>query len=197
MAEVDAIIMASGSSRRMGSNKLLLPFGDFSETTLLGYFLQDFPFSIFHQVILVCADPQVASIAEKFPLTVCHNDAAQQGQSESIKKGVERSTAQGGILFLVADQPFLRGGTIETIVETFAHHPNSIIIPYVDDKPRNPVLFPSVLRDQLQRLEGDVGGRNVIQAHPELVHFLSFPTGDDFCDIDDPVTYQRMKNRFK
>lgn len=197
MAEIDAVIMASGRSLRMGSNKLLLPFGDYFETTLLGYFLQDFPFTIFHQVILVCADPQVASIAEKFSLTVIHNDAAQQGQSESIKRGVANSTARDGILFLVADQPFLGGGTIKSIVETFTHHLNSIIIPYVDEKPKNPVLFPAVLREQFQLLEGDVGGREVIQTHPELVHLLPFPAGDDFCDIDDPATYQRMKKRFK
>ncbi len=60
MPKVDAIIMASGLSRRMGCNKLLLPLGD---STVVEQFLGRFPYALFQKVIVVYGDRQVAAIA--------------------------------------------------------------------------------------------------------------------------------------
>ena len=70
MCKIDGVILAAGLSKRMGTNKLLLPLGD---ATILDRFLERFPFARFDNVILVYSDEQVAAIAGRFPMTLCPN----------------------------------------------------------------------------------------------------------------------------
>lgn len=189
MCELDAVILASGLSRRMGENKLLLPLGDASVMQL---FLGNFPYEIFREVILVVADERVAAIGREFPVTLCWNTAPEQGKSHSIRMGLAASAAKDGILFTVADQPFLQSSTIHKLVDVFGKEKSRIVLPEVFGIRRNPVIFPAYLVTELRRLHGDSGGRLVMERHPELVRCVPFADETQFVDIDTPDVYNEM-----
>lgn len=189
MAELDAVILASGLSRRMGENKLLLPLGD---SSVMHIFLGNFPYEIFREVIVVVADERVAAIGREFPVTLCRNTNPEQGKSHSIRLGLAASAATDGILFAVADQPFLQGSTIRKLVDVFCKEKNRIVVPEVLGLLRNPVLFPACLRAELLGLHGDAGGRMVIKQHPELVRCVPFADEAQFVDIDTPDAYNEV-----
>ena len=109
MGRVDAVILASGLSRRMGCNKLLLPLGG---STVLDQFLSGFPYALFENVIVVHGEGEVAAIARRYPVVLCHNQNPEAGKSHSIHLGLSVSTAEDGVLFAVADQPLLTSGVI-------------------------------------------------------------------------------------
>lgn len=193
MADLDAVILASGLSRRMGTNKLLLPLGD---STVIGQLLASFPFAIFAKVIVVYCDQRVAAIAGAFPVLLLRNDTPERGKSRSIQLGLAAGNTAHGVMFAVADQPLLKPNTISTLVEIFSDNPDSIILPKVHGIPANPVIFPADLRRELALLEGDNGGREVIRRHPARVQAVPFSCGDEFCDIDTYGNYQDVVARW-
>ena len=190
MARVDAIILASGLSKRMGSNKLLLPLGN---STVIGQFLDRFPFALFKKVIVVYGDPLVGSIAREYPVLLCHNQNPEAGKSHSIQQGLTVSTAEGGIMFAVADQPLLTSNTIKTLLEIFGKNKSKkIVVPEVAGKPANPVIFPATCRGEFAELHGDSGGRQLFIKQQERVCYVSFASGKEFCDVDTPEKYQQI-----
>jgi molybdenum cofactor cytidylyltransferase len=190
MAKVDAVILAAGFSKRMGCNKLLLPLGN---STVVGQFLKRFPFALFQKVILVYRDPQVASIARKYPVVLCQNQNPEAGKSYSIQQGLAVSTAKGGVMFAVADQPRLTSSTIKTLLEVFCENKSKkIVVPEVAGKSANPVIFPARCRGEFAELHGDSGGRQLIIKQPERVCYVSFASGKEFFDVDSPENYQQL-----
>jgi molybdenum cofactor cytidylyltransferase len=190
MGRLDAIIMASGLSQRMGCNKLLLPLG---ELTVVEQFLAHFPYGLFHKVIVVYSDLQVAAIAGKYSAILCHNQDPRAGKSHSIQLGLSRSTAEDGIMFAVADQPLLTGVTIRILVEMFYRLDcQKIIVPEVAGRPANPVIFPAACRREFAKLQGDSGGRQLIGKEPERVCSVPFGAEDEFRDVDTPESYQHI-----
>jgi molybdenum cofactor cytidylyltransferase len=189
MIELDAVILASGLSRRMGTNKLLLPF---SGTTLVEKFLDSFPFSAFHETIIVVADDAVFSRVDKYPISICFNNCQDEGQSRSVELGLGRSCAKDGVMFFVADQPLLRSATIKKLITKFREYPMSIIVPRVNGKNRNPVIFPHIFREELAALQGDVGGKEVMKKHIKEVVYLDFDDIHEFTDVDTPAQYTSL-----
>jgi len=190
MCRLDAIILASGLSKRMGCNKLLLPLGN---STVIDQFLCRFPYALFQKVIVVYGDQQVADIAANYPTIRCYNQHAQVGKSTSIQLGLMTSTAKDGMMFAVADQPLLNGATISKLIENFSKEKlKKIVVPKVDGKPANPVIFPAVCRKEFAELHGDSGGRQLIVKHPERVCYVPFSSGEEFADVDTPEKYQKL-----
>lgn len=193
MAELAAVILAAGRSRRMGENKLLLPLGD---ATVLEQFLRTFPYELFQQVILVVADQRVGALGGQFPLTICQNDAPEKGKSHSIRLGLGGVDQHHGVMFLVADQPLLKNKTIQRLVQVFAEDMSRIVVPEARGQGRNPVIFPQAMRSELNTLQGDDGGRLLIARYPQLVRPVRFDDAGQFVDIDGVDTYHHIKNQW-
>jgi molybdenum cofactor cytidylyltransferase len=195
MCRLDAIILASGLSRRMGCNKLLLPLGN---STVIDQFLRRFPYAHFQKVIVVYGDQQVAAIAGKYPTTLCCNQDAKAGKSHSIQLGLSASTAEDGMMFAVADQPLLTSGTIQKLVEVFCTKKfEKIIVPEADGCPANPVIFPAFCRSEFAELHGDLGGRQLIMKQVERVCYVSLGSEEEFCDVDTPENYQKIVDKWQ
>jgi molybdopterin-guanine dinucleotide biosynthesis protein A len=97
--EVTAIILAGGKSRRMGSNKALLKYGD---TTFIERQIARLS-TIFHEIILSAND---ASIYAHLPLPVVPDIMPGKGPLSGICAGIMRSTNY--YTFVVAcDMPFI------------------------------------------------------------------------------------------
>lgn len=190
MCRVDAIILASGLSRRMGCNKLLLPLGN---STVLGQFLSRFPYALFQKVVFVYGDQQVAAIARQYPVVLCNNSNPELGKSHSIHLGLSASKADDGMMFVVADQPLLTSATIRKLIEMFRDEKaKKIVVPKVGDKPANPVIFPATCRSEFAELRGDSGGRQLIVRQPDRVCHVPFASEEEFYDVDTPENYQKV-----
>ncbi|TKB26313.1 hypothetical protein FCL47_11355 [Desulfopila sp. IMCC35006] len=190
MGRLDTIIMASGLSRRMGGNKLLLPLG---ESTVVGHFLSRFPYALFQKVIFVYSDREVAAIAGNYPVVLCQNEDPEAGKSHSIQLGLAMSTAEDGIMFAVADQPLLTGRTIQTLVALFYRQGGKkIIVPEVAGRRANPVIFPAACRSEFSQLHGDAGGRQLIVKEPGRVCPVPFTAREEFFDVDTPERYRQL-----
>ena len=190
---VAGIILAAGRSSRFGEIKQLLPW---REKNLLNTVIETAKLSGLNPLIVVLgadADLVRATIAEDSVKVVINRDWGM-GQSTSLKAGLRaiRTQVQGAI-FLLADQPQMSVNLVSCVVEE-GLRTNKVIVPVIDDQRGNPVYFPEACFNQLDQLEGDVGGRQIISACPHS----TLPWLDEWMseDIDTPEDYQRLCAHF-
>ncbi len=93
-------------------------------------------------------------------------------------------------MFLTGDQPRIDAAAINVLINAWQTHKENIIIPVYGGRRGSPVVFPARFREQLLALEGDTGGRAVIEQAPEMVHCVDMPDADAGIDIDTPEEYE-------
>lgn len=186
-----AIILAAGSSTRYGAPKQLLdwkgkPFvRHIAETTLQS--------GLWPVVVVTGAHhAEIESCLKELPVQVIQNGNYAQGQSTSIRTGVQTLLSNvGACIFLLADQPQIPAEVIRALVESHSRELQPILAPLVlEERRANPVLFDKITFPDLLKLEGDVGGRAIFSDHK--VEFL--PWHDDILllDVDKPSDYKRL-----
>lgn len=183
---IDAIILAAGLSRRMGRNKLLLPFRG---KPLLLHAL-DLALSLpLASVILVSRQETLRGLSLPPGLRVLANPRPEEGQSSSVRLGLD-AAAGDGYLFFMADQPLLDKAAVSAVLALA--DPGTIVVPRHAGRPGNPVFFPALFRDELLATRGDAGGRLVRTRHPEACRYAEVACPDALADIDTPEHYRRL-----
>ena len=164
---ISAIILAAGESRRMGEPKQLMPLG---KTTILERTVDNFLNSEVHDVIVVVgykAEEIISLIADR-SVAIAVNSAYREGMSTSIVAGLSLiSDNTQGVMLALADQPFIDSHTINNLIEAFGVHNKNIAIPVYQGKRGHPVTFAIKYKEELLRLKGDIGGREIIGQHPD------------------------------
>ncbi|MDR1445732.1 MAG: nucleotidyltransferase family protein [Treponema sp.] len=203
---VDAILMASGFSRRFGGeNKLLVPFRG---KPLVRHTLELVSgIDCIKNVILVTSFDEVASEALKLSnlrsIKIIRNDHPERGQRESVRLGVEASSA-AWYLFFPCDQPLLDTETVMRIIGA-AKTEGRIIQPFSrhamqngpdgsgERRPGNPVLFSSSFREELLSLKEGEHPRDIKAGHPEAVYSIEVKNETALFDADDPETLLELE----
>jgi molybdenum cofactor cytidylyltransferase len=189
MDRVDAILMASGFSRRFGDkNKLLIPFRG---KPLVRHTLELVARSgLFHRIFLIAADTRVGAQAADLPVTLIHNDHPDLGQRESIRLGVSASEAEY-YMFFPCDQPLLDQATLALLLARRSR--DRIVEPVFQAKPSSPSLFSRAFRDELLSLAPGERGRDIKTRHRDLVISTEIPCPSILEDIDTPETLKRIE----
>jgi len=189
---ITGIILASGFSRRMGRQKLLMKIG---RKPMLERVIEAIKASKIDEIILVYNDAKISSLGERFKIKTVYNPNPMDGQSNSIKYGIEASDAKTkGYMFFVGDQPYLEPLVINRLLEEFDIGLKGIILPRYDEQQGNPVIFHSKFKKALLSLEGDSGGRKIIEENLHEVGYLDFDNPIYGKDIDTWEAYDEFKD---
>jgi len=187
---IAAVVLAAGSSQRFGRPKQLLAWRG---RPLVWHAARRAVEAGLHPVTVVCGDEcaQIRRALRDLPVVVVHNPDWTQGQSTSVRAGLEAVSAQsGGILFLLADQPQIPVLLLRFLVEEHARTLAPIIGPLFDGRRGNPVLFDALTFDDLRHLTGDTGGRALFSRYPP--RWISWLDERPRLDIDTPDDYRRL-----
>ena len=191
MVKVSAILLGAGESKRMGVNKLRLPWG---RTTVFEHCLNTLLRSDVHEVVVVLGS-KAADLRDSLQKTgarVVVNPFYRGGISTSIRKGIRVvDPASQGILIALGDQPFLKAATINLLVRAFAVRDRSIIVPSFRGKRGHPVIFHRTFAKELLRLKGDVGARSILERHPGDVGSVRVRSEGVLKDIDTREDYRK------
>ena len=166
---VSAILMAAGKSERMGQNKLLLPFGG---RTVIQRTLDSLIASRAGEVIVVLgsrAKEINQSIGGRRALVVLNPNFAQ-GMSTSLITGLGIVSSQARfVMVALGDQPLITPRVYNQLIEAALGTDKGIILPVYKGERGNPIVISTRYRAEMLKQTGDVGGRELLKAHPEDV----------------------------
>jgi molybdenum cofactor cytidylyltransferase len=203
-----AIILAAGSSTRMGNgrHKLLLPLNNHP---VLAHVIDATLASQARPIIIVLgheADQvltHIASYTTHPEILILQNPDYLQGMSTSMRLGIEALISNGyrnikgagnvdSALILLGDQPLITPRIIDTLVETWHITKKRIIAPIYAGKRGNPTLFAASLFPELLQITGDEGGRSVIERHRQEVETIELSDAAPNYDVDTWEAYQQV-----
>ncbi len=182
-ANIAAILLAAGTSQRFGAeNKLLTPLAGeplaLHAARRIGELAPG-------RRIAVCPDEhgmlaqQLA--AEGFEIVV--NPHPERGLSQSLSRGIAEAAPGPEVAALVclADMPFVSTGHLRNLLTRFDPSTAPVVATTNGAATMPPALFARALFEELQRGEGDRGGKALL-ADAALVP----ADADELLDIDRP-----------
>ena len=186
---VSAILLAAGESKRMGKPKQLMPWG---KTTMVEQAIDNLLNSNVNEAIVVLgygAEEIMEKIAPK-PIKIAVNPMYHQGMSTSIITGLKLiNDSARAIMLALADQPLIESQIINRLIDEFCDHNKGIAIPTYQNKRGHPVIFAIKYKEELLRLQGDIGGRQIIKEHPDDILEVAVTSPSINIDIDTTSNY--------
>lgn len=161
------ILLAAGSARRFGSNKLLRPLnGKPLYAHGLAALLAAAKMRPAADVTVVSRTPEILAAGRAAGAKAVESPLSEQGLSFTIKAALdalEPLAESDYLLFAVADQPYLTAASVAALLEKAAPPTRGATLCF-GEKVGSPTLFSASLAKELRALEGDRGGRSVLRA---------------------------------
>ena len=189
---ITGIILASGFSNRMGQNKLLI---EVDGRRVIERVIDSCKNSMLDEIILVYRVDELKDIGEKHGIKTIFNPNAHLGQSASVIQGVEDSKDLNAFMFIVGDQPFLDTRVINKLIEEYRKDTKMIVTPYYNQKFGMPIIFPNIYKDDLLKVKGDKGGREIIENNKDLVKKIYFDNELLVIDIDTIEDLEKLNQK--
>ena len=178
--KIAVILEAAGNSTRFGSNKLLHIMDD-GRPMIASIFDAVRPLDVYKKILVTQYD-DIAEMAAGFDVVM--NDRPDLGISRSMQLGLTAAGDADAYMFCVCDQPGLSTSTIERLIEAYKKGTAGIVSLSWQGKMCNPKIFSSRYREELMRLSGDTGGRQIIAAHKDDLLLIEAESEDEVKDID-------------
>ncbi|MEM3670210.1 MAG: nucleotidyltransferase family protein [Thermoprotei archaeon] len=191
MNRLAVVVLAAGSSRRMGDFKLLKKIGDSTvlEMTLrAASSLDAYP----KVVVLGHRFNEVDSQIHSKEWIKVFNPDYMNGISTSLKAGFRALPAEtDAVMVALADQPLVEVSTLHTLVERHFEANALATIPVYKSRRGNPVILSYALKTRILTLEGDVGARKILEQESDKVQLVKVEDPGVVMDLDTPEDFSR------
>jgi molybdenum cofactor cytidylyltransferase len=192
---IGIIILAAGSSSRMGQPKQQLVYKD---TTLLQRAIEAAKGVQAHalMVVLGANNQTILDDVDSKHLDIVINPDWEQGMSSSIKSGITALLTLypkvDDVLMMLCDQPFVDTELLKELIEAKPPTDDAIVACEYKNTIGVPVLFGKDWFADLQDLKGEDGAKKLLLSHQDKVIAVPFDQGS--IDIDTPDDYRQLLN---
>ncbi|BDT77134.1 hypothetical protein PKF023_09370 [Polynucleobacter yangtzensis] len=194
------LLLAAGEGSRLGGfpKALLMKEGE----SLLSRFLQSIQkFNPVETLVVTgfyadAIEVEINSIRQKTrnPIAIVKNQNPQEGQSSSVRLGLESLKSDYDVLLVaLCDQPNIGVSEIEALLEQFNQvgFNKEIVLPMVNGNRGNPVLFSKKVIEEIMATPGMVC-RPFMDKHPELVKLFETNNQAYLLDVDTQADIQKL-----
>lgn len=201
-SRVAAIVLAAGSSSRMGANKLLL---EVDGEALVRRAVRAAVQSGVGRVVVVLGheEARVRAALEGLPCTMVVNPDHAKGQGTSLRAGVRQvSIDADAVVFVLADMPFVSAAMIRGVVDRHqATRAPVVVSQYGEVQPNTPsvaavhappTLFARALFAELLAVGDDQGAKDVARRHQREAEVVAWPA-EASRDLDVPADYDAVR----
>ena len=188
---ITAVVLAAGRSERMGSPKMLLPFGrkTLIETVLAGVLRSRVDDVV---VVLGAHRAAVEPVVSKFAVRTVFNEGFEKGMLSSVLRGLrEVPAAARAFLVVLGDHPFPPASVIDRLIAAHDRTGKGIVLPVYRGRRGHPVLVDGRYRGRVAALDPSIGLRQLARDHPDDVLEVPVRTPAVLVDIDSPDDYRR------
>jgi molybdenum cofactor cytidylyltransferase len=179
---VAAVILAAGASTRFGSPKQLARVGKGTMLEAVVGIAREAGLHPILAVVPTALDLPAGVVAVR-------NDEPERGMSRSLQLGISSvPPAVEAAVVLLGDQPSLPVASVRAIVAARGTHP--IVAASAGGLVLPPVLLERSAFGVVEELSGDIGLREVVRGHPQLVRSVALEAVPQ--DVDTPADLQQL-----
>jgi molybdenum cofactor cytidylyltransferase len=190
------VVLAAGTSSRMGRNKLFEPLGG---TSVLRRAVGTAREAGLDPVLVVLGHQSDRALMELAGLrcTPVLNAEFARGMNTSLRAGISAvpDDASGAVLML-ADMPFVTAAMVRALVERYRASEGPLVASVYGEVLAPPILYGRPLFRELRALAGDGCGKQVVKAHRAEAIEVRWPASA-LTDLDVPEDLDRVRSRIE
>lgn len=188
---ISVILLAAGSSSRMGQSKQLLDIH--GEPLLLHSTKRALECRAQNVIVILGANEQPhRDVIQGLPVNIIPNHYWKSGMGSSIKSGlnylIRKSPETDAVIIMVCDQPGITTEHLLRLIEAFKQSRSPIVASTYSDTVGVPALFARSFFSNILMLKDEQGAKKIIEQFPERVTPVPFPDGVH--DLDTTEDYQ-------
>ena len=138
---IGAIVLAAGQSRRMGTQKLLLPFAG---QTVIGHVIDQLSAAAIANIFVVVSSdgPAIAQALAGRPVKLVENPEPESEMLNSVRCGLRALPSDcEAALIAVGDQPALTTSLVRKVVDAYQSSGRGIVVPVAGEKRGHPTML--------------------------------------------------------
>ncbi|MDD4311584.1 MAG: nucleotidyltransferase family protein [Eubacteriales bacterium] len=185
--KVGCALLAAGAGKRFGEGKLLYSVQGEPMIARALRLYASLPFAA--RICVTRAEAnEIRQFAFDNAFPVAINPDPERGVGTSVAIATEailaREPALDGVLYAVADQPYLKCESVSRLISAFETNPKHIVSLAFGSRRGNPAIFPADLYTELCALKEDIGGSAVIKQYPQRLMLVEAGEAQELFDID-------------
>jgi molybdenum cofactor cytidylyltransferase len=192
---LSAVVLAAGSSSRMGTdNKLLLPF---KNKYAIAVIVETIIEAGIKDIIVVTGYEagHIKDALKNYQVVFTHNLRYAEGMTSSIQQGVIAAKGNNYMICL-SDMVMITAADYKLLENAFQEKilfdSQCIIMPRYNNKHGNPVIFSGFYKKMiLQNLQPE-GCKNIVQSNTEHLYMIDMDTPHVLQDFDYPDDYKKL-----
>lgn len=153
------IILAAGTSSRLGHPKQLLQFK--GESLIQNSVKKALEISNHVFVVLGHENKACTKELEGLNVTLLYNDEYKKGMGSSLSFGIQHTLKFDNTMVMLCDQPFIPIEHYQSMKDLLLD--NKIVATSCKNKAMVPAIFPNVYYSQLLQLNADKGARDLLK----------------------------------
>jgi molybdenum cofactor cytidylyltransferase len=194
-AQVGAVVLAAGASRRMGQPKMGLPFRG---STVLGTVLTVLDSAGIQQKVVVIggAKEKVEMILSGLPFAVTrayNPDFESTEMLHSLQIGMRFLSGELDAFFItLGDQPQIDESIVRALMDEYQRSGSALILPSYQMRRGHPWLVARPFWQELLELPAASTLRDFLNRHQNEMHYLAVENPAVLADLDTPDDYRRI-----
>ena len=191
---ISAIVLAAGRSIRMGSMKLVLPWGN---STVIGSVIATLLEAGLFDIYVVTGNnhKELEDALQKFDLNFCTNPDYLHGEMlSSVRVGLQcLGDDSEAAMIVLGDQPQVEAEVVCALMDRYQLTRNKIIVPSYKMHRGHPWLIDRSLWSELHDITIDQTLRDYLNKQQENISYVNVNTASVIMDLDTPGDYQKYK----
>lgn len=191
---IAAVVLAAGLSRRMGTPKLVLPWG---KTTIIRHVVEVLSESGLDEILVVTGGAHAQVTA------ALHGTAAQLAFNADFEKGEMLSSIQVGLrclpeyasaaLVCLGDQPQIQAEVVRAVIDLHRSTGKQLVVPSYHNRRGHPWLVASALWPAILDLTPPDTLRTFLNSYVEHIQYCCVESSSVLVDIDTPEDYTQQR----
>jgi molybdenum cofactor cytidylyltransferase len=192
---IAGVVLAAGTSTRMGKNKLFL---ELDGETVVHRAVRRAVEAGLDPVFVVVGHQadRVHDAIESLNCKAVFNPNYSAGVNSSLKAGIQAAgeTQAVGAVVILADMPFVTSAMIATLVAQYRQSAAPLVVSDYEGVNAPPILYDRSLFHELATSEGEGCGKHVVKRHKNEALRVAWPQ-EALADLDVPEDVERLTAR--